>query len=425
MNKYLYPSISLAFLLGDLLFNSFSFGPFPVRIYIAMATLVFVVFKKAKVAVPKDIYLYAGFVMFFLFSTLMTGKYHEENILKIILARYVVSFIAAYSFSLFARNLRLVDIIVFILVGIGIVNGLVSVAQFLGIPEGMQITEFLNPSELSMQKFDSAAVKGLGLGAGTFGLFSSVVKNGYLASVFALLSPILIVNASRVVAKISAFIVVVFLCFVVFSTQQRSPIIITVLFFFLYILKIRRSYVLWLLGVFSVPVVWYLIGRFSLSSENLGRIADISDNNRFALYVAGLQFIKHNFFFGGREAFAEQASVIGVDATSPHNLIINAFVYGGVLGAICIFALYFRMLLTCCRNMAFSILGKCGWRRLLLGAALSGYSLNSLTHNASIVTGEAIIWVLYVLLIKTIWFEQRCVPIPSMTPFVTHKKVRS
>lgn len=408
MARTKYSIIIFAFLIGDIAFNSFSIGSFPIRIYIATITLAFVIYKNAKMAVAEDMWLLGGFVFFYFLSAVATGNIYEGNIIKLILTRYLVSFIAAYAFSLFVRDLRHVDLILYILIALGIVNGIASSAQFFGVPEGMQIPSFLNSDELSQQGFDKTTTTGLGLGVGTFGIFPTVIKNGFFASVFALLSPILLINAPRGMGKLLSIFVIVFLCSTVFFSQQRLVCILTALFFSLYLIKINKKHFVYILISLQVPFFWYLLANFNFDVERLGRLSDISDDERLRLYAAGLSFIKNNFFFGGVNLFQDYLSTTGFRAGSAHNIFINAFIYGGVLGAICIITLYLKMLKICFQSISVAIHGKYSWRRILLGAALSSHLLNSLAHNTSIITGESIIWILYVSLIKTIRFEKRC-----------------
>lgn len=94
------------------------------------------------------------------------------------------------------------------------------------------------------------------------------------------------------------------------------------------------------------------------------------------------EFISNNFLFGGMSSFLKQYTI------HPHCILLNAFVETGIFGFIITLILYSKQIF-CAYNLT-----KISGASLVIYAFIA-YTLNSLLHNDSIITGDAIVWILW------------------------------
>lgn len=398
--SYLNSFLVFLFLLASLLFGSFIIGPVSLRIYVSCILLLVLLIFRYRFSFSKEIKLYLAFIGIYFFALLINGEIKEVNFLKYYFGRYFVCLIAVYIISSLVNSSTEIKRTIVFLILVGIVNGIFSIMQYYGSDLGTSIPKVLINAEGTEDLFANSISFESGLNRGVRGLFGFIARNGYFSAVFACLAPLLIsISLSNFQRLISAFISV-FLIYVVFLTQQRLVLLLVLAFYFVLLLGQRKYFLYALLALIGFIIILITID-YSLEYVNLGRYADYSDSNRLELYSLALKFIKDNFWFGGQNAFTEYISgKVGL-ANSAHNFFLNGFIYSGVIGAIVVSLLYFRILIRSLRPVWNFKSNDFSHYSKYLGGALVIYMLNSLTHNASLITGDEFIWILFVLLVKS------------------------
>jgi hypothetical protein len=402
--KYIDTAVLWGFIPICLLMNGMIVGPFSIRIYATVFSLVYVVFRGGKVVLSAELLLYIGFILSSLLALYMNGEIVEANFSKYFLGRYLVCFVSVMVLSFFIKDSSNLIAVISILLGVGVLNGIVTSLQFIGHPAGGVIPLFLNPMELAQENLTGRLSDELMLGKGGVGLFSSTVKNGYLSAAIAALSPIVYERANKKWVKMGALSLFFFLYLVVFMTQQRFAFLLVSCFILFYGFK-NKALLYRMLPILIIGGIYLSFVKVSFDSENLGRISALSDDNRIEIYSFALNFIKEHLFFGGKLAFGEAMDAAGFGVLSAHNFFLNAFIYGGLLGGLIITVLYFKMLLRIAKVLFKREFSNRLNPSFFIAAALGIYLMNSLTHNASLVTGSEFIWVLYILLVKSVSIE--------------------
>ena len=85
---------------------------------------------------------------------------------------------------------------------------------------------------------------------------------------------------------------------------------------------------------------------------------------------------------------------------APHNIFLNAFVYGGLFSFISIMAILFIQAKTAFKVLSIKI-DKNSVLFLIFVCAWGVFTVNGFVHNRSIVTGEIMAWILWALMSST------------------------
>ena len=375
-------------------------GPFSVRIYMSIVILLFLILFSYRYPIKNEIILYLLYIIFYWMALVFNNEISEIDFAKYFFGRYFICLIAFYATYSLIKNQKMLVNLLFFFIGIGIINGIISYSQFIGSSWSIIPAMLLNPTESAQERLEIYASIESGLGLGVVGLFGNIVRNGYFSAVFAILSLYLYEISGKRWQKISSFLIMIFLFYTVFLTQQRFVFVLTALFYLFYFYKNRRLFYIMILLLIST-IVYFAFYNININTEKLGRISNLTDTSRLNIYSLGLRFIFDNFFFGGQNEFGRLLTLNGFSVNSAHNFFLNAFIYSGVIGAIFVIALYFKMLIYSIQSLLKKNIRQNSAISFFIAGALTVFLLNSLTHNLSLVTGEEFIWVLYALLIKS------------------------
>lgn len=387
------------FLIASLFLNAFIIGPFSIRIYVSLLVFLIFIFKSTTFSRKKEILLYVLFIFFYWLALNVNGEISEVDFVKRLLGSYLICFIAFY--VLYKSIISQTDInkIVIFLVFIGVLNGVVSTLQFNGNSDAYLWATILTPTELLDERIEVYQRLGSGIGIGVTGLFGGIVKNGYLSAAFALLSLYMIVLSKNFFYKTTFVLISLFLFYSVFLTQQRLIIFLSLimyLYFYYRYFNLRYVSLLFVFPMLGLSMLYFY--NIMLESDSLGRMSNLEDEHRETLIAKSFQFVIDNFLFGGEIRAANYLESAGL-VNSAHNVVLNAFIYSGVFGAVFVIILFGRML----RQSVNAILRKNALQNpsFFIGIALIVYLLNSLTHNSSLVSGDEFIWILFAMLVKS------------------------
>ena len=135
----------------------------------------------------------------------------------------------------------------------------------------------------------------------------------------------------------------------------------------------------------AIPIVLPQLSE----SENLGRMTEFSgakNDSRYNIWVKAVEFLSSNILVGGPQAASKY---IGTEA---HNLILNAFIWGGLFGGLVILAMIWKML---CHSISVLLKSR---KNLVLSAIFAlgfcSYTATSFFHNVSIISGSELSFLL-------------------------------
>ena len=178
-----------------------------------------------------------------------------------------------------------------------------------------------------------------------------------------------------------------------YVTQQRAPFFITAglsLFVLFKVLGknagglapiIRLAFI-----VGAVFGVYYFLAYTSSSEMRYSQ--GMQDTTRRTILREAWNYLLGHPIFGGR--FYSQAHGL----RPPHNLFFNAWLYGGILGLLLIIRITIKQVVL----VAKQTIGKSfldNYSKTIFGLAFLAYVANSMVHNQSIVTGDAVYWILF------------------------------
>ena len=124
------------------------------------------------------------------------------------------------------------------------------------------------------------------------------------------------------------------------------------------------------------------------SSSEMRYVKGFEDKSRVGLIQKTMEYLSQHILLGGR--FHSQS--MGV--RPPHNLFLNAWLYGGILGLFVIFGITIKqVVLVAKQTLRKQFL--MDYSKTIFGLVFLAYTVNSMVHNQSIVTGDAVIWILW------------------------------
>ncbi len=394
------------FLFVNLVLNGFLVGPLSVRIYFSLLLLFVISVSGFRPKLNSALLWYVLFVLFYFIALNINGEITEVDFGKYFLGRYLICFIAAFAVQHYITRWEQLNSILFFVVYLGVINGLVSTLQFIGVEQAFQIPFVLTSSEEHKDRFDLYSTLDSSLGVGVPGIFSSIFKNGYFTGLAAAFSLYMLRSARGLRLKTVYILIALFLFFVVYLSQQRLVFYLTAMAYLYYFFKRQRAI---LIGAFMGLGIVSLGNSMNLFVEgsNLGRIGNYQDEDRLFLYSRAVVFIKGNFLFGGQHAAANFFINSGAVVQSAHNFILNAFIYSGVFGAVSVILVFIKMINTSARMVIFR--SNTNNISFHIATGMLIYLLNSFAHNLSLVTGDEIIWILFFMLLKAISFEKQTI----------------
>ncbi len=350
--------------------------------------------------------LYVLFIFSFGVSSFVTG--YEIKYISQLFSDYMVSLVAIWATKILITKYRRKDVFINIFIVLGVLDSIITICQTIGLALGDSLLSFfhlygsqiiiegLNPKRAeAMAYFDAydtlSPQKGVSLmGHVIPGAFNSGVYNGYFLMTTGIMS-IRLLQKNFSFLRLIPWSIITFACI---CAQERGPIVILLplsFYAFYKILKSRHvkkrnlSILIFTIALFSIiGLIFIFVSRVGSRFGNIG----LEDKSRQRIYEDALTYYLDYPLFGGYFRFAENTG------TAPHNLILNAFIYGGFIGGAAIVRILY---------LQFKPIIKTLWKKLdkeneycfYVGLAYTAFTLNSLLHNRSIITGDVIVWMLW------------------------------
>lgn len=400
--------ILILFIISSLLFGSYLVGPFSIRVYVAVFTIAFLLYRKI---VFKDnfnlsyssIRIYLLFLFFTLIAKAFSGPFEIDGYLKDLLAMHLIAIASYIAIDLLVKNREQIRIILMVLIIVGVFNSIVSILQYNGNPTGFLIGQFFATSEIEyILNLETRFLASPELQLGAFavpGIFGHGANNGGMNATLCILSLYFIFGKEK---RLWWVAIIIFAIGVIgsFVIQERSPMGLLTLFTLFIIWKYSPRELLISLCIVGCFILFYFDLFSLLDPDKIGRFADITkfDSDRQQLVQNAITFISDHWLLGGDYLYHQ------VYDLTPHNFILHALIYSGLFGALTVFVLFVKIIVDTGRIL---ICDKIRIPAFFFGCALIIFLANGFTHSSSLITGDNIIWLLYALTLRDIQLNKK------------------
>lgn len=389
------------FLFSVLILGGFKIGPYSIRVYMVLIMMMYLLLTKTKVKFQisyKSMKVFLLYIVVTGLVLLFIGEFKDYDYFNRCLAFYFPCFVTVAAINRFIDTKQSLLHLMWFLVLLIFVNCIITQLQFNGLMLGKVIAMALNTSMdvqaniLYDNDIDSSLLMGAGL---PIGIFSFVFSNANYTATFGILALYLYDYYNRNKFIQAFLLLVVGLCiYNCYMIQERTAFfgIIAASIFILNKnidrknLKIVFIFLLILMLFIFLPSIW--------NAESLGRLVEFNskEDTRNEIWSKCFTFISENFLMGGPVSYSKLTEV------APHNYFLNAIITSGIIGGSIAIYLYIS---TTLKAAKYTISGKSHFIRTT-AASVCIYAFGCLFHNASIISGDTLFFVLYAILLKTV-----------------------
>ena len=330
--------------------------------------------------------IYLFFVFGFGISSILTGYF--APFLNNLIGFYFVAYVGYWATKILVKKYNAQGFFVNLFVIVGLLDALVTIGQFLYIPFFVTMPDILHTR--TDERFQELLESERDLsGIAIPGLIGDDVYNGYFMMVTAILC-LYYVRKGIGVLKLIPWLICMIASYMI---QERAAFLLAIVLSVLTMNKIIFSgrsqkkmlqmfFFYLVVAVGAVYLIDFLLGgdsRFAMGLE---------DEDRQYLWQRSWGFIEENFLFGGWYMMLDTKHIY------PHNVLVNAWIYGGILGLIVIVILLCKQMLQVIKT-CFQKMTSVGIVNLLIGLSFAAFTLNSYYHNVSVVSGDIVVWMLW------------------------------
>lgn len=402
MPKTEYCIIYILFLIGAIVYGSwFVAGPITVRHVVTLLMFIICIHVYKGLYTDSIINIYLLFVCCFMVSSVTTG-YTTEAIRRL-LGYYFVSYVGVFSTYLLIIKYKAEKVFIYTICILGILDAVVTIGQLTMSPFVRDIVSALKLDLSLNDDLENVQLRSdFGLGTVIPGIFG-VVANGYYLMMASIVS---IVSQTRKYS-IGGLLVTTLLIIACFIVQERSSFylaIIFVLFLLLFISTRRQSKSSRTVAIILTVIgVCYILANGSGWIDSFGtRMSDVESlTGRDRIWENVFEYIEDYPLFAG---YDQMMSIYHKDG---HNLIMNSYIFGGLLGFIAIMILLVKQFVL--------IYKKCVIKRktislitIIFACSYVAYTANSMFHNASIVYGTLEAWLLWAAFYSMVVRNESC-----------------
>jgi hypothetical protein len=368
-------------------------GPATPRQYMAVVMFICCFFNMGIIKKYWNYYLslFVVFLFFHLISSLAEDA--GDVFLRNMISKYLVALVAYFSAHIYVEKYKSLDSLLIVVLCFGFINAFITILQFIGNPVGIAIGAFFVDMEDEKLYWMFQHMASGDSGQTLFGIHGDPVFNGYFSLILPLFMFHFIYDKQKVyswITKSCLWLFYFFFMLSLFIIQERSPFLIALLFSMICVWyhsenKIRLGLYCMFALLFILPFVFssdiFLESRFYGGEE-------LDDDPRVEIFQDSSTFLFNHLLLGGVQTGIDQIGIM------PHNILFNSFLYGGLLGGIIVLFVIYKQLLF----STFFIIRSC-----IYGVPLSflGYTLNGLTHNPSIITGDVMLWILWAFILRS------------------------
>lgn len=330
----------------------------------------------------KYLYLYYVFIFFLGLSSIITG--YSGYFINKLFGTYVPIITAYAATYILIGKKGGGTLLIWIFICIGFLDAIITIGQYYHLGFVDSIYNLLRLS--TDEEFMDLSERRMTLEGYTIPGIMGDVNNGYFLSVVVLIA--LYNKKCNVLVRLVLWTVAIFASFL---AQERSGFFMAVFFSAFIIMK--NMYTVNKFWGIVISVLLILAGTyFSLSYMDLFSSSDMRFTKGFdmggreSLRATAWEYIMSNPFGGFYEYNA-------IGYRHPHNFFVNAILYGGVFGGMAIIVLLIIQIIKIIPYLFKKATDENVQGAFLWGLVYINYSINSLVHNASIVSGVFLFFV--------------------------------
>lgn len=360
----------------------------------AMAIIMFIIcvinIKTIKPYLQYFLPLYLCYLSLAFLSTCVDG--FAATFSRNLISQHLVAMVCCASMFVYYKREVNFNIIVNGFLICGFLNAFVCLLQYIGNPIGISIGYlFIGEEDVQANRHMEQLIDGSGSGY-LLGMRSDAVHNGY----FMMIMPFLLIHLYKqfhnykfkLIKNVLLILGLVLLFTVILLIQERSCILLSTLVFLFYLWIMfesgnhsqKKRFILGSLIILGLLLYFALPPFLEYLSES--RFTSTDQGVRVRLLNGCFDFIPSNLLLGGWQSFIAKYDF------PPHNYFLNACVEAGIFGLFIASVLYLRQIKTAISISRYN-------NNSLICYAFLAYTLNSQLHNDSIMTGDAIVWLLW------------------------------
>ena len=348
----------------------------------AVLMLIVCISENHRLYMDKWFGVYLVFIAMFGVSSIITG--HPSQFIHRLIGYYFVAYVGYWATIVLLRKYNGHSFLVNLIVIIGLFDVFITYGQFFNIPAIKTIPSYIGIN-IDTEFLDSLGVGDEAYGIALPGIMATDVYNGYFLMTVGLFSLFYLRRG---------FSIIRFIPWIVsfagsFMVQQRAPFYLLLLFsafvFFKVLAHSNNRFKLLFVIVFlaATPFIADSLFDYLLSGETRFSIG-FDSTSRDVIYRESLNFINEHFFLGG---FFDSG-------LAPHNQFLSAWIMGGLIGLLSIIWITLDQSVSAIRLLLSKLSGE-SFVFVVSSAALLGFILNSMLHNAGIANGDILYWIIW------------------------------
>lgn len=384
-------TIVMAFLALLFTGSNLRIGGIMLRYIFALLLLADAMFLMLKIFFDKTLVLFLAFIVFLGLSCFATGHI-SEFISQLYYSYFLALLSSVFVMALLRRDPSFVKYITYLILAIGAFDVIVTYSQFVfnddwyrPIEEMFKLPVWEAYEDLGY-KFSSIEVMDSTLP----GILGNGVYNGYFLSVCAVLSMVFVIRTKKSLLYVIPFFFILggFFC------QQRAPLFISIFVIGMISLRLLKEF-----SNFSRVILFIFLSLAAMIAISI--LSDFSElfNLRYSstgLDSTGRTTISANAldYIMDHPIIANFYELVELKGHAPHNLFLNAYVYGGIFSFIIIMYILYLQTKTFLVIVRNEVAGVNAYY-YVFAWSWAAFTLNGLAHNRSIITGDYMVWMIW------------------------------
>lgn len=363
------------------------FGAITLRHLFTLLMLI-ICFREGGLKLDKFLKWYMVFLFFYVLIEVVMG--YSSFVFNKLLGTYLASITIYMATKIMMTKYDAGRLIIMVLVVCGLVNAVVAIAQFYGSPMAQIIPDILHIdiAEEDLEMYEKEDLHGYNVG----GLIGAVLSGYFLSA-----TSVLALYNRRGKITVYNWIVFAIVFFALFLVQERAGfaagLICAFLFLALVSVRNRKTLKTSVLVLIAAIIVISQFGSRFVSFEDTRYVEQgMIDYDKIDQAKNALKWVLHNPM-GGANIFYDSGGYY------PHNVFANALLYGGVFGGMVLIGILIAQLVKIGKVFRSYIKGKTKSILLVvICVTYLCYTINSFSHNYSLVFGGEMIFLLWAMI---------------------------
>lgn len=372
------------------------FGVITVRHLFTLLMLI-VCFREGEVKLDKFLKWYMVFLFFYVLIEVVSG--YSSIVFNKLIGTYLASITMYFATKTMVKKYDAGRLIIMVLVACGVVNSVVAIAQFYGSPLAHIIPGILHIdiAEEDLLMYEKEDLHGYNVG----GLIGAVLSGFFLSA-----TSVLALYNRKGKIGVYNWIVFAIIFFALFLVQERSGFAAGLFcaFLFLSIVSVRNSRTLVtsvLVLAVAIVVVTRLGSHFFSFEETRYVVVGMKDEDKVEQATSAIKWVLHNPIGGANYYYASGGYY-------PHNFFANALLYGGIFGGMVLIGILIAQLVKIGKVFLSYTRGKTSSVLLVVSCVTYlCYTINSFSHNYSLVFGGEVIFLLWAMITSLLEKEKQ------------------